>query len=458
MSAAMGAVILLLLLGTQILEWHWLVLLPAATLAVGVWRTVRRLPSRYSIAQIIDARLGLSDTLSTAWYFAEPAQASCASAPIREAQRARANELSRTVDARQAIPFTLPRGVYSLAVLAVAATSLFALRYGLERRLDLGRPLARVIRQALGLEEQQLAALEKKKKDPPARQPDISQLEGFSINGEEMPGQLEAGEASSLDNANAPPSAERNTPRPGGKDMQGLSLDEDSGEGDGEGTDASEGDGGEPGQEGASLSGKPGEKTADDSGSNSGNNSSLLAKFRDAMQNLLSRMRQQPAGAAGQQQTAQGKNGRQGQKGANQNGGQGSQQGAGQETSQEGESGEDSQMAQNASGRGKSEGADEQSSRQPGSGIGKQDGDKDVKLAEQLAAMGKISEIIGKRSANVSGEVTMEVQSNNQQLQTPYSRRSATHGEAAADIGRDEVPMALQSYVQQYFEQVRKAK
>ena len=98
----------------------------------------------------------------------------------------------------------------------------------------------------------------------------------------------------------------------------------------------------------------------------------------------------------------------------------------------------------------------QQSTRQPGSGIGRQDGDKDVKLAEQLAAMGKLSEIIGKRSANVSGEVTVEVQSNSQQLQTPYSRRSGTRGEAATEIGRDEVPTALQAYVQQYFEQVRK--
>jgi hypothetical protein len=174
------------------------------------------------------------------------------------------------------------------------------------------------------------------------------------------------------------------------------------------------------------------------------------------MQNLMSRMRQQPAGAGSQQQSAQGQNARQGQKaGSKQGGSQGRQQGAGQESAQDGQ-GQESQTAQNASGRGQSNGGEEQSTRQPGSGIGRQDGDKDVKLAEQLAAMGKISEIIGKRSQNVSGEVTVEVQSNSQQLQTPYSRRSGTHGEAAAEIGRDEVPMALQAYVQQYFEQVRK--
>ena len=99
---------------------------------------------------------------------------------------------------------------------------------------------------------------------------------------------------------------------------------------------------------------------------------------------------------------------------------------------------------------------DDQASKQPGSGIGKQDGSKDVKLAEQMAAMGKISEIIGKRSANITGEMTIEVQSGKQQLRTPYSASNATHAEAGGEINRDEVPVVYQPYVQQYFEQMRK--
>ena len=70
--------------------------------------------------------------------------------------------------------------------------------------------------------------------------------------------------------------------------------------------------------------------------------------------------------------------------------------------------------------------------------------------------MGKISEIIGKRSANVTGEVTVEVKNSNQQLRTPYAQRDAQHHQAGGEINRDEVPVALQAYVQQYFEQVRK--
>ena len=70
--------------------------------------------------------------------------------------------------------------------------------------------------------------------------------------------------------------------------------------------------------------------------------------------------------------------------------------------------------------------------------------------------MGKISEILGKRSANITGETTVEVQSTSQQLRTQYAQRSAQHSQGGAEISRDEVPVALQSYVEQYFEQIRK--
>ncbi len=96
-------------------------------------------------------------------------------------------------------------------------------------------------------------------------------------------------------------------------------------------------------------------------------------------------------------------------------------------------------------------------SQQNKSGMGKQDGDKDVKLAEQLAAMGKISEIIGKRNEKLQGEVMLEVSSSKQQLKTQYSQRSAQHGDSGGEIHRDEVPLIYQNYVQQYFEEVRKA-
>jgi hypothetical protein len=72
------------------------------------------------------------------------------------------------------------------------------------------------------------------------------------------------------------------------------------------------------------------------------------------------------------------------------------------------------------------------------------------------AAMGKISELLGKRAQNVTGEVMVEVGSGKQQLKTPLAQRNATHNEAGGEIHRDEVPLMYQQFVQQYFEEIRK--
>src|SRR4051812_2902416 len=66
---ALCGAILLLILGTQILNWYWPVVLFVATLAVGAWRIRRMAPSSYVLAQKIDHRIGSYDALSTAFYF-----------------------------------------------------------------------------------------------------------------------------------------------------------------------------------------------------------------------------------------------------------------------------------------------------------------------------------------------------------------------------------------------------
>lgn len=89
--------------------------------------------------------------------------------------------------------------------------------------------------------------------------------------------------------------------------------------------------------------------------------------------------------------------------------------------------------------------------------MGKADGDKAIRDAEQQQAMGKISELFGKRAQNITGEVMVEVSGGKQQLRTQYSKSSAAHAEGGGEIHRDEVPLHQQHYVQQYFEEVRKA-
>jgi hypothetical protein len=468
LSVGLGAVALLLVLGTQLLDWWWLVLLPAVTLVVGVYRTYRRIPGSYPAAQLVDRRLKLADAISTALYFAEPNARGRVSAEVLAVQLAQAEKIAAGVNVDEAIPFTVPRAVYAAGALAFVATSLFALRYGLERRLDLRQPLASILENSFGGGNPvKTAALQKKnamnKRSPLEEAMGISTEDGTSKGQGELDAApdsaLETSSIPDVDNSKkAPSEATSKVKSPAGEQTEGEPSEGDA-EGDAQGANGAQD--GQQGKQGGAQSKSGQQNEGNDSSGSASENSSLLSKMRDAMSNLLSRMKQQPQGAGAQQQTSSKQNAQQGQgqKGAGQKskGGQGKQQQGGQDSdSQDGDQGEDAQSAQNAQGRGAGQSSDDQASKQPGSGIGKQDGNKDVKLAEQMAAMGKISEIIGKRTANVSGEVTVEVQNSTQQLKTGWVNQKAAHGNSGGEINRDEVPVEYQTYVQQYFEQVRK--
>jgi hypothetical protein len=174
------------------------------------------------------------------------------------------------------------------------------------------------------------------------------------------------------------------------------------------------------------------------------------------MQNLLSSMQQQPNAQQQQQQSASNQNGKSGKGQNKQQGNKGEKKNAQANDSQDQQAADDGEQAQNAQGQSAEKADSPLANKQPGSGAGNKDGSKDVRQAEQLAAMGKISEIIGKRAAKVSGEVTVDVQNTSQQLRTAYQERSAEHAQSGAEISRDEIPVALESYVEQYFEQVHK--
>ncbi|MBM3775232.1 MAG: hypothetical protein FJW37_08720 [Acidobacteria bacterium] len=450
--AALAGLVLLLVLGAEILAWHWLLLMPALCLAIGFAVLIRRLPSGYSIAQLVDRRLRLADTLSTAWFYAGETRP--ASERLRRLQHAEAERLARTVDLRQALPLEVPWASYAAALLALVVSSLFSARYLMDRRIDLRQPLARVIQEYFGGEDARQTASVERERAPRRPRLDEAALAMRMTDPEAgNVAELDPAPDSALDTIDIPDtssdpdgpskSAGNREQKPGSSPQEGEPGEDaqDSEAARSESVGEQEGAGAEARQRQASS----GQQQPSDSGQ-----ASLSARLREAMSNLLSQMRQQssgdtraarPAGErAGNQQARSGQKG-QGKEGAS--------------DSQNAQAGEAAESAENAQGKGAGE-SDERSSNQAASGAGKQDGGKDVKLAEQLAAMGKISEIIGKRAANVTGDMTVEVQSSSQQLRTPYSRRNATHGESGGEISRDEVPLLYQAYVQQYFEHVRR--
>jgi hypothetical protein len=450
-SIAIAGLALLLVLGTRYLEWWSLAFFAVAGLSVGAWRVVRRLPDPYATAVNLDRTAGLSDALSTALYFSVH---DAASSEFQRRQRKQAEDAAAALDLDQAVPFTLPKALYAMAALTLLASGLVALRYGFGHGLDLRPPLTEVLFEDL--------AAKQAKKPPlvdPLERKRLELAESLLAKLGVRTNPVDQQQSNALDTAieealNAP-----GKPAKGEKgDSAGRSEDGKAGNDAAESPDGDPLDG-KPSSGGDQNKGKNSDKNSSqgdkgNSKSGTGDNSSLFSKLKDAVSNMMSKAGQDNSGASKpqpQNRTAKSDKGP-GDKGNSAKG----EQGESPSDAQDGEPSDDSQQGQQAS-QGKDGSKSSQQSAQAGSGAGSQDGAKDVKAAEQLKAMGKISEIIGKRAATVTGETTIEVQSGNQQLRTAWTSKSAAHGEADSDVSRDEIPVSVQSYVQQYFEQVRKS-
>jgi len=467
-ALALSGGILLLLLGTQILNWYWLVLLFAGSLAVSAYQFRKRIPSGYEIAQEVDQRLKLKDVLSTAYHFGEKPGVPAAHSEVVEYQRRVAEELAKSADIGQGVPFLVPRTIYINAALAVLACGMFGLRYGLQRNLDLRPSLVRIAFEGFLGPSSDIAQA---KKGQRPSQGEANQEKGLASDPQDAKGE---DRNRATDSPDAKAAGDPNNADAGSKDSDKAKTGDQQnkpGEDSPESPDKdemspldNEGKGNSNlSSEGNSKMGKQpdGGKNSNQSGSD-GENSSLADKLRDAISNLMAKLKpQQSKPNEGQQRNASQTPGAQpGQKKSQPQDGSPKTANTEQaDANSNGESqGEQQQGGSDQPAQGKSQGnsSDRPNSPDGKSGIGNQDGDKSAREAAELAAMGKINEILGKRAQNISGEVMVEVSSGKQQLKTQYSQKNATHVEAGGEINRDEIPLAYQQYVQQYFEQVRK--
>ena len=115
-TIVLGGAVVILLAGSAALSWLWLVALTIGSLASGLYLARKRFPSIYLVAQRIDERLKLADTLSTAAFFLESPGTS--EATVREGQRLQAERLAASVDLKQALPLSRPRAFYAAIALA----------------------------------------------------------------------------------------------------------------------------------------------------------------------------------------------------------------------------------------------------------------------------------------------------------------------------------------------------
>ncbi len=463
LSIGAGGLVLLLILGTQVLDWYWPLVLFVVSMGVLLYRVWSKLPSAYSAAQIVDQRLRSFDLFSSAHHFLSQPRT-----PLSEALIETADASAATVAASTVIPFRMPSGWARAGALSIVALSLLVFRYAFQSSLDLERPIAPGLFQLLASGEKPTQYSKGKAKDPMA-----PPLEGIGMTqnaqqrgdeksiekGQELDTQSTAGNETSAAGQKPGQFQQTMSPSDEGEKAQGSEKGDTSTAGDKgqQGNDA--------GKEGEKKDGgQPDKKGGPQKGDQKGEKNSLMDKFRDAMANMMNKMKPEDKNQ-GQKQEQNGKqenqqgNGQQQQaqkgqqaEGKQQNGQQ--QQQADPNGQQQGEGNEKSPNQQ-AKGGDKS---NQPSSGDAKAGMGKQDGAKNIELAEQQKAMGKISEVFGKRAQNLQGEMMIEVSSSKSQaLKTNYSGKAAGHTDSSGVIHRDEVPLEFQNYVQRYFEELRKS-
>jgi hypothetical protein len=450
LAIVMGGVIALLLAGTDILDWYWLVLLGVVSLGAGAYQLRKSLSSRYVLAQRIDQKLVLADAISTAVYFAENPEPE--KAAICESQRKEAETLAAQVDVRTALPFTRSRYFAPAVALAAVAFGLFGLRYLVTGTLDLKASLVRVVYDnffSTKTNEARSQLPKRAKFDPLTGNPNP---EAGSLESDRQPEDLLDSENSPDTNGagddNSKTASQQGSQKQGDNPSANQGKEDQSGKGD-EAKDQN----GQESKDGKNGNANEGGKQGGKPSANKDKNQSLLDKVKDAVSSLMDKMKPQSSEGSKGDQSSQSNSSDQkhdeSEKGP-------------QSKDQQSQASANSDQGQQADGKQPSDAnndkkaSDKAASQDSKNGIGSQDGEKALKMAEQLQAMGKISEILGKRSATVTGEVMVEVGSSKQQLKTPWAQSQASHSNAGGEIHRDEIPLTEQQFVERYFEEIHK--
>ncbi|HZQ53937.1 MAG TPA: hypothetical protein VFB14_17170 [Bryobacteraceae bacterium] len=467
-SLVLGGSILMLLLGTQILAWYWLALLGGAGLIIVGLRIRARMLNRYRVAQLVDHRLGLSDSLSTAWFLLT--QSGDSETAAARFQIAHAENLAASVNPGRAFPFMGLR-LWALAgSLTAIAFGLFAVRYLVTDSLSLQPALIPLnlaavferVEDSLSAEKQPLTqadALDERiknvrdtaesgqdgtlgeKSESAAASPQIGKPDD---NSAENPQHANKAEGQSRVTQNGGSQADASKQSSDRQAEQRAETENQNESRAGSTPASSQQDAGAKGEQDANQQRSPG----------------LMDKMKDAVSSLMAKMR---PNSSAQKSTQNGDQAVRNQKPGDQNSTNREQNEASQNAQTDQDSEQQSaeaqaqeqvsQKAQASRGRSPNESAEKKNSDSH-SGIGSQNGDKSVQEAEQLQAMGKLAEIIGKRSANLTGDITVETPSGKEQLKTAYSQKVGQHADLGGEINRDEVPLEYQQYVREYMERI----
>jgi hypothetical protein len=454
-AAGLFGFLVLLVVGTQVLAVQWLLLPLAVAALIGWLRTRGKRPSSYLAAQRLDAGLRSRDLLSTAYHFTHGTPRHQPDAVFVERVREQAETAAAQSEPEQALPLRFTRGAQVAALMFLLASGGFVLRYGVLHTFDLRAPLAVVRFDTMTGAPQppkDAAEMARRRGMPEPYSFQVPDSEGSQVT-ERSATQEEIRDESGDSPSQASESGKRGEKKVGSSeagDKEGESVPgaEDRGsERKGDSNNASPDSG----------SGKQGDRGARQKAGQQPKESSLMDKMRDALANLMDKFNMEPKGGEGKRSEASQNRQPGQQKSDRSNAQQGKDnQPSDSDSQQPGQQQGESDSSQQA--RSQQNGPESQNRpEQDKSGAGRQDGRKDTELAEEQAALGKLSELMGRRALNLQGEAMVEVNnSKNQQLKTPFVNRNAAHAEAGGEITRDEVPLESQEFVKRYYESVRK--
>jgi hypothetical protein len=435
-AVSIACIVLLLIFGTRHLAWWMIVLFAGVSAAFGACCVWRRRPDAYTTAIRVDHSANLHDALSTALFFSGNDEGA---EEFRRSQREQAEIAADAVILNQAVPFVVPRAVYAMAALGLLASVIVGLRSHLGLGLNPHSSITEALFQDhVASHPEQESRKSDSKQQMQETQALLARL-GAKITDSKLPSEDQEGIDKALDQAlqaNLPTEDRRRGTRSSDDGRRMLAQ--------GDPVEFAEP---EPGTNSSSPA-----KDSASTGATPSQHEGLLSKLRQAVAKLLPKSNLTEDSSSDAQEIP---HQQQGEAKVT-----GDEPGPGKDKPMPGDSmsaamqGQANSQAQSGQ-KGKLTSNEEQKGQ--GSGIGSQDGLRAHREAEQLKAMGKIVEIIGKRAATVSGEMTVEAQSGgNQRLHTAYTNTAASHGETDGDVTRDEIPLAVQPYVRKYFEQIRK--
>ncbi|MDA0204913.1 MAG: hypothetical protein O2795_06155 [Acidobacteria bacterium] len=455
LSVALSSLTALLLVGTS---WFpapllWLGILGGAAAAAANWRMSRF--SGYEIARTLDRAWKSSDQVSTAYHFGGDSQE--ASEVVR-AQRELAVSAVANHDAAEALALKPTPVVWVAAALLLAVIALAGLRYRVSPTLALESPLTSALLSGESQAEQQPAsgsdseqsskaaddenAVRLGEELAEAREPAESIAFPFDpmVTGSE---EAAAAEVEGLDaTANA------------GDELDFQQPSDQSGTPPGEQDNAADEQGSNLERSGDS----PEQAEADKSWSEESN--SMLDRLKDALKQLRDNMSTEPAQASAQEGSASAEEGSDSAASPQSDEQAGEQPAEGEGAAAEAsmDPGEPVEGAQQASqGSGSSDGAGSEGDGDSAGAAGDGDGSKEIQQQQaQDAAFEALEEFYLQRAEELSGDVLVET-SNGEVFAaaTPYNPQQASRREGAGVAVRDEAPAAYQTFVENYFREIR---